>query len=61
MAAILTIASGVLGLLAALVSLILGGSIFTALLLWASVGLAATILGIALSMVPHAAPIRARS
>ena len=61
MAAILTIFSGALGLIVGLVSLLLGGSLLTAPLLWASVGLAATIFGVALSMDPHSAPIRARS
>ena len=59
MAAILTIAAGTLGLLVALVSLLLGGSLLTALLLWTSVALAATLLGLVWSLLPHSAPLRA--
>ncbi|NGM44778.1 hypothetical protein G5B31_04445 [Rhodobacter sp. SGA-6-6] len=59
MAAILTIAAGTLGLLVALVSLLLGGSLLTALLLWTSVGIAATILGLIWSRLPQSAPLRA--
>lgn len=61
MATILTIASGFLGLVVGLISLLLGGSLLTAFLIWVSVGLAATILGLALSLIPPSAPIRARS
>lgn len=59
MAAILTIAAGALGLLVALVSLLLGGSLLTALLLWTSVGIAAALLGLLWSLLPQAAPLRA--
>ena len=59
MAAILTIAAGLLGLLVGIVSLLLGGSVLTALLLWTSVGMAATILGLAWSMIPQTAQLRA--
>ena len=59
MAAILTIAAGTLGLLVALVSLLLGGSLLTALLLWTSVGIAAVLLGLIWSLLPQAAPLRA--
>ncbi len=61
MATILTIASGFLGLLVGLVSLLLGASLLTAFLLWVAVGVAAAVLGIALSLIPPSAPIRARS
>lgn len=59
MAAILTIAAGFLGLLVALVSLLLGGSLLAALLLWTSVGIAAALLGLVWSRLPHSAPLRA--
>ena len=49
MTAVFTIAAGFLGLATALVSLVLGGSFATAFLLWTSVGLAATLLGLAWS------------
>lgn len=61
MAAILTIASGFLGLVAGLISLLFGGSLLTAFLIWISVGLVATILGLAVSLIPASAAIRARS
>jgi VIT1/CCC1 family predicted Fe2+/Mn2+ transporter len=61
MAAILTIASGFLGLLVGLVSLLFGASLLTAFLLWVAVGIAATVLGIALSLIPSSPPVRARS
>jgi hypothetical protein len=59
MAAILTIASGFLGLIVALVSLLLGGGMLTALLLWASVGISSTCLGLVLSLIPLTSPARA--
>ncbi len=59
MAAILTIFAGVLGLLVALLSLALGGSLWTAFLLWTATGLAAAILGLVWSMIPHHSPARA--
>lgn len=59
MAAILSIASGTLGLLVALISLILGGSLLTAAFLWASIAIAATCLGLIWSLIPHHAPARA--
>jgi hypothetical protein len=59
MAAILAIASGTLGLFVALVSLVLGGSLLTAALLWGSVAIAATCLGLAWSLIPHALAARA--
>ncbi|GAB1362052.1 hypothetical protein MASR1M32_12880 [Rhodobacter sp.] len=59
MAAILTIVAGFFGLLVGAVSLLLGGTVLTALLLWTSVAVVATILGLVWSMIPHAAPVRA--
>ena len=59
MTAIFTIAAGFLGLAVALVSLMLGGGIATAFLLWTSVGLAATLLGLAWSLIPQSAPLSA--
>lgn len=59
MVAILTIAAGFLGLLVGVVSLLLGGSVLTALMLWSAVAVAATILGLVWSMLPQAVPLRA--
>ncbi len=59
MAAILTLVAGVLGLIAGLLSLALGGSLLTALLLWSATGLAATLLGLLWSLIPHHSPARA--
>lgn len=56
MATILTLAGSLCGLIAAIVSLFLGGGIFTALLLWTSTGLAATLLGLAWSLIPRRFP-----
>jgi hypothetical protein len=59
MAAILTLFAGALGLIVALVSLALGGSWLTAILLWTATGLAATLLGLVWSLIPTRAPARA--
>ena len=59
MAAILTIASGFLGLIVAVVSLLLGSGVLTALLLWASVGISATSLGLVFSLIPVRSTARA--
>jgi hypothetical protein len=59
MAAILTIFAGVVGFVAALVSLALGGSLMAALALWSVTGLTATALGLVWSAIPQRVPARA--
>jgi hypothetical protein len=59
MAAILTLFAGALGLVAAMVSLAMGGSFLAALALWSMTGLTATALGLVWSFLPQRLPARA--
>lgn len=59
MAAILMIFGGAFGFVAALISLLLGGSVLAALGLWTITGLTLALLGVAWSFLPQAAPSRA--
>ena len=61
MATILTLAGGLLGLIAALVSLALGGGFLTALLLWSATGLSATLLALAYAALPRQEPASFRA